>query len=149
MGQGETLLTDEGTSTDKLKAIYISAELSAPARQLPLAINTAIPTIVLCFITANAAYYILLPWSVVSITDSVAVVSCPHTPYPSFLTPTLQDRYNPPDRPSRRHRSRNTSLPRSSRLPAWKLLRRWPHDRSSSKQILASLLSLPRRPIYF
>ncbi len=55
--------------------MYISAELSAPARQLPLAINTAVPTIVLSFIAANAAYYILLPWKVVSTTDSVAVVS--------------------------------------------------------------------------
>ncbi|KAI8954472.1 amino acid/polyamine transporter I [Xylaria longipes] len=57
------------------KAIYISAELSAPAKQLPLAINSAIPTIVFCFITANAAYYILLPWNVVSRTDSVAVTA--------------------------------------------------------------------------
>lgn len=56
------------------KAIYVSAELSAPARQLPLAINSSIPTIILCFIAANAAYYILLPWDVVSTTDSVAVV---------------------------------------------------------------------------
>ncbi|KAI0841335.1 amino acid transporter [Hypoxylon sp. FL0890] len=57
------------------KAIYISAELKAPARQLPLAINSAVPTIILCFITANAAYYILLPWNVVSTTDSVAVTA--------------------------------------------------------------------------
>ncbi|KAI1735314.1 amino acid/polyamine transporter I [Xylaria scruposa] len=57
------------------KAIYISAELSAPAKQLPLAINSAVPTIVLCFIAANAAYYILLPWNVVSTTDSVAVTA--------------------------------------------------------------------------
>jgi len=57
-----------------LQAIYVSAELSAPARQLPLAINTSIPSIILCFLTANAAYYILLPWDVVSTTDSVAVV---------------------------------------------------------------------------
>ncbi|KAG4217144.1 hypothetical protein PC116_g34375 [Phytophthora cactorum] len=57
------------------QAIYVSAELRSPARQLPLAINSAIPTIILCFITANAAYYILLPWNVVSTTDSVAVVS--------------------------------------------------------------------------
>ncbi|KAH8156376.1 hypothetical protein CIB48_g11874 [Xylaria polymorpha] len=56
-------------------AIYISAELSAPAKQLPLAINSAVPTIVFCFITANAAYYILLPWNVVSKTDSVAVTA--------------------------------------------------------------------------
>ncbi|KAK7745145.1 hypothetical protein SLS62_009944 [Diatrype stigma] len=57
------------------KAIYISAELSAPARQLPLAINTAVPTIVLSFIATNAAYYVLLPWDVVSTTDSVAVTA--------------------------------------------------------------------------
>ncbi|RDW58321.1 amino acid transporter-6 [Coleophoma crateriformis] len=57
------------------KAVYITAELSAPARQLPLAINTAIPTIILCFITANTAYYILLPWDVISTTDSVAVTA--------------------------------------------------------------------------
>ncbi|KAK4193162.1 amino acid permease-domain-containing protein [Podospora australis] len=57
------------------KAIYVSAELSAPAKQLPRAINTSIPTIIVCFITANAAYYILLPWDVVSTTDSVAVTA--------------------------------------------------------------------------
>lgn len=63
----ETLLME-------LQAIYITAELSAPARQLPLAINTAIPIIVSGFIAVNTAYYILLPWDVVSTTDSVAVV---------------------------------------------------------------------------
>jgi hypothetical protein len=42
--------------------------------QLPLTINTAIPTIFLCFFVANASYYILLPWKVVSTSDSVAVV---------------------------------------------------------------------------
>ncbi|KAH6663173.1 amino acid/polyamine transporter I [Halenospora varia] len=57
------------------KGIYITAELKSPARQLPLAINTAVPTIILCFIAANAAYYILLPWSLVSTTDSVAVTA--------------------------------------------------------------------------
>ncbi|KAH7140181.1 amino acid/polyamine transporter I [Dactylonectria estremocensis] len=57
------------------KAIYVSAELSEPARQLPLAINTSIPTAIICFLAANAAYYILLPWDVVSTTDSVAVTA--------------------------------------------------------------------------
>lgn len=56
------------------KGIYVSAELSNPVKQLPLAINTAIPTIIACFLATNAAYYILLPWDVVSTTDSVAVV---------------------------------------------------------------------------
>ncbi|KAL4885809.1 amino acid/polyamine transporter I [Aspergillus karnatakaensis] len=60
------------------KAIYITAELSAPARQLPLAINTAIPTILVGFIAVNTAYYILLPWDVVSTTDSVAVTAFNH-----------------------------------------------------------------------
>lgn len=75
MGQGTLLLTMSRPITKSYQAIYINAELSAPARQLPLAINTAIPTIVLCFIAANAAYYILLPWNMIAITDSVAVVS--------------------------------------------------------------------------
>ncbi|KAK0624585.1 amino acid/polyamine transporter I [Bombardia bombarda] len=66
------------------KAIYISAELSAPARQLPLALNTAIPTIILCFLTANAAYYVLLPWDVVSTTDSVAVTAISRLLGPTF-----------------------------------------------------------------
>lgn len=57
------------------KVIYLSAELKNPAKQLPLAINTAIPTIFVCFLSANAAYYILLPWDLVATSDSVAVVS--------------------------------------------------------------------------
>jgi L-type amino acid transporter 9 len=40
-----------------------------------LTINTAIPTIFLCFFVANASYYILLPWDVVSTSDSVAVTA--------------------------------------------------------------------------
>ncbi|KAL2816448.1 amino acid/polyamine transporter I [Aspergillus granulosus] len=60
------------------KAIYITAELSAPARQLPLAINIAIPIIIAGFIAVNTAYYILLPWDVVSTTDSVAVTAFSH-----------------------------------------------------------------------
>lgn len=66
------------------KGIYVSAELSDPVRQLPLAINTAIPTIILCFLATNAAYYVLLHWDVVSTTDSVAVVS-----KPVLITPIL------------------------------------------------------------
>ncbi|KAL2255572.1 hypothetical protein VTK26DRAFT_3102 [Humicola hyalothermophila] len=66
------------------KAIYVSAELSAPARQLPLAINTSVPCIILCFIATNAAYYILLPWDVVSTTDSVAVTAITRLLGPGF-----------------------------------------------------------------
>ncbi|KUI71245.1 b(0,+)-type amino acid transporter 1 [Cytospora mali] len=57
------------------KGIYVSAEMSNPVKQLPLAINTAVPTIIICFLATNAAYYILLPWNVVSTTDSVAVTA--------------------------------------------------------------------------
>ncbi|CAN8096030.1 unnamed protein product [Discula destructiva] len=57
------------------KGIYVSAELSDPVKQLPLAINSAVPTIILCFLATNAAYYILLPWNVLSTTDSVAVTA--------------------------------------------------------------------------
>lgn len=57
------------------KAVYVSAELRDPARQLPLAIHAALPTIVLCFLAANAAYYVLLPWNIVSTTDSIAVTA--------------------------------------------------------------------------
>ena len=56
------------------KAVYVSAELREPARQLPLAIHAALPTIVVCFLAASAAYYVLLPWRIVSTTDSIAVV---------------------------------------------------------------------------
>ncbi|CZR65943.1 probable amino acid transporters [Phialocephala subalpina] len=66
------------------KAIYITAELKSPARQLPLAINTAIPTIIVCFIAANAAYYVLLPWDVISTTDSVAVTAITRLLGPAF-----------------------------------------------------------------
>ncbi|KAK3300654.1 amino acid permease-domain-containing protein [Chaetomium fimeti] len=66
------------------KAIYISAELSAPARQLPLAINTSLPSIILCFLAANAVYYILLPWNVVATTDSVAVTAITRLLGPGF-----------------------------------------------------------------
>jgi L-type amino acid transporter 9 len=66
------------------KAIYVSSELSDPARQLPLAINSSIPTVIVCFLLANAAYYVLLPWNVVSTTDSVAVTAITRLAGPAF-----------------------------------------------------------------
>jgi L-type amino acid transporter 9 len=69
-----------------LQANYVAAELRNPSRQLPLSINTAIPTIILCYVAANAVYYILLPWEVVSTTDAAAVV-CPIPPSPQKQTP--------------------------------------------------------------
>jgi len=60
------------------KANYVAAELRDPSRQLPLSINTAIPTIILCYVSANAVYYVLLPWNVVSTTDAAAVTAVTH-----------------------------------------------------------------------
>ncbi|KAF1936346.1 solute carrier family 7 protein [Clathrospora elynae] len=60
------------------KANYVAAELRDPSRQLPMSINTAIPTIILCYVAANAVYYVLLPWEVVSTTDAAAVTAVTH-----------------------------------------------------------------------
>ncbi|KAF2741825.1 amino acid transporter, partial [Sporormia fimetaria CBS 119925] len=60
------------------KANYVSAELQNPTKQLPLSINTAIPTIMACYVAANTVYYVLLPWSVVSTTDAAAVTAVTH-----------------------------------------------------------------------
>ncbi|KAL5117902.1 hypothetical protein ACEQ8H_004220 [Pleosporales sp. CAS-2024a] len=60
------------------KANYVAAELRNPSRQLPLSINTAIPTIILCYVAANAVYYVLLPWEVVGTTDAAAVTAVTH-----------------------------------------------------------------------
>lgn len=116
------------------KAIYVSAELSAPARQLPLAINTSLPTIIVCFLAANAAYYVLLPWDVISSTDSVAVVSAAiYCLRGTSLTNHVlsQDRYHEAPRRGLWHRSGDPHLPRRRRLVAGKLFRRRPHGRRS------------------
>ncbi|KAL6710333.1 hypothetical protein ACN47E_009279 [Coniothyrium glycines] len=60
------------------KANYVAAELRNPSKQLPLSINTAIPTIIVCYVAANAVYYVLLPWEVVSTTDAAAVTAVTH-----------------------------------------------------------------------
>jgi L-type amino acid transporter 9 len=58
-----------------LQANYVAAELKNPKKQLPLAINTALPTVIISYVLVNAVYYILLPWEAVGITDAIAVVS--------------------------------------------------------------------------
>jgi L-type amino acid transporter 9 len=67
------------------KANYVAAELRNPSRQLPLSINTAIPTIILCYVAANAVYYVLLPWNIVATTDAAAVVSYSLSPAITIL----------------------------------------------------------------
>ncbi|KAH8724941.1 amino acid/polyamine transporter I [Phaeosphaeriaceae sp. PMI808] len=60
------------------KANYVAAKLKNSSKQLPLSINTAIPTIIICYLAANSVYYILLPWEVVSSTDVAAVTAVTH-----------------------------------------------------------------------
>lgn len=52
----------------------VVAEMRDPFRDLPRAIHTATPTINLCFVLINLAYYIILPWKVVRASDAIAVV---------------------------------------------------------------------------
>lgn len=56
----------------------IVAEMRDPIRDLPRAIHTAIPTITICFVLVNLAYYIILPWEVVQASDAIAVVLPAH-----------------------------------------------------------------------
>jgi amino acid transporter len=104
-------------ATDTPRAIYITAELKEPARQLPLAINISVPTIILCFLAANAAYYILLPWKLVSTTDSVAVVSSGSSKPPHFAD-ILKDCHNSVHGPHIRYLSRCSGLFSGGRCPA-------------------------------
>lgn len=55
------------------KANYAAGELQNPAKQLPLAINTALPVIISCYLLVNAAYYVLLPWNQIGLSDAIAV----------------------------------------------------------------------------
>lgn len=71
----EVLILYHKVLTTVSKANYVAAELRDPSRQLPLSINTAIPTIILCYVAANGVYYVLLPWNIISTTDAAAVVS--------------------------------------------------------------------------
>uniref|UniRef100_A0A8H7KC00 Amino acid permease/ SLC12A domain-containing protein n=1 Tax=Bionectria ochroleuca TaxID=29856 RepID=A0A8H7KC00_BIOOC len=111
------------------KAIYISSELKNPGKQLPLTINTAIPTIFLCFIVANAAYYILLPWDTVSTSDSVAVTAISRPPGGQV-----------------RHHRRRVDLPRHRRLYPGQLPSCRPHDRLGRQQGLVPAILRHCRP---
>lgn len=52
----------------------IVAEMRDPVRDLPRAVHTAIPTVAICFVLVNLAYYIVLPWKDVQASDAIAVV---------------------------------------------------------------------------
>ncbi|MCJ1269327.1 hypothetical protein MMC22_009219 [Lobaria immixta] len=51
----------------------IVAEMRDPVRDLPRAVHTAIPTVTICLVLANLAYYIILPWKDVQASDAIAV----------------------------------------------------------------------------
>jgi len=53
----------------------IAGEMQDAAKELPAAIHTAVPAVILCFLSANVSYYVLIPWSEVGASDTVAEVS--------------------------------------------------------------------------
>ena len=53
----------------------VSGEIDNPSKTLPRAIHTALPTVITCFLLANISYYVLVPWSVIGLSDHMAVVS--------------------------------------------------------------------------
>ncbi|CUS12007.1 unnamed protein product [Tuber aestivum] len=54
-------------------ANFVAGEMRNTARDLPRAINLALPTVIGCFILTNLCYYIILPWAIVGETDTIAV----------------------------------------------------------------------------
>ena|ERR1700753_1518888 len=57
------------------EANMVSGDIRNPSRDLPAAIHTALPTVIICFLLANVSYYVLIPWSDIGLTDTIAVVS--------------------------------------------------------------------------
>lgn len=45
-----------------------------PSRDLPRVVHFAMPTIVICYILTNLAYYVVIPWDEVSASKAIAVV---------------------------------------------------------------------------
>lgn len=46
-----------------------------PVRDLPRSVHTGIPTVTMCFVLTNLAYYTIIPWEVLRESDAIAVVS--------------------------------------------------------------------------
>ena len=53
---------------------WVTGEMRHPARDLPLVIHTAMPTVIVCYLLANISYYLVLPSSVVSSSNVIAVM---------------------------------------------------------------------------
>ncbi|KUJ19707.1 amino acid transporter [Mollisia scopiformis] len=56
-------------------ANFIAGEMKDPPRNLPRAVHLAMISVMFCFLTCNVSYYILLPWSDISLTDAIAVAA--------------------------------------------------------------------------
>ncbi|KAF2028579.1 amino acid transporter [Setomelanomma holmii] len=52
---------------------YVTAEFKNPSRDLPRVIHTAMPLVILSYILANIAYFLVLPSSVIESSNTVAV----------------------------------------------------------------------------
>lgn len=48
-----------------------------PTRDLPRVIHTAIPIVIVSYLLANTAYYLVLPGAVISQSNTIAVVRPP------------------------------------------------------------------------
>ena len=53
---------------------WVTGEMRHPTRDLPLVIHTAMPTVIFCYLLANISYYLVLPSSVVSSSNAIAVM---------------------------------------------------------------------------
>ncbi|CAN9125088.1 unnamed protein product [Alternaria alternata] len=53
-------------------ANIVAGEMQDAAKDLPAAIHTAVPAVIVCFLCANLSYYILIPWNVIGASDTVA-----------------------------------------------------------------------------
>ncbi|EEH02613.1 L-methionine porter [Histoplasma capsulatum G186AR] len=52
---------------------YVTGEFKNPSRDLPRAIHTAMPAVILCYMLANISYFFVLPSSTINATNTVAV----------------------------------------------------------------------------
>ncbi|KAF2250660.1 hypothetical protein BU26DRAFT_268045 [Trematosphaeria pertusa] len=52
---------------------YVTAEFKNPTRDLPRVIHTSLPLVILCYIMANIAYFLVLPTELIESTNTVAV----------------------------------------------------------------------------
>ncbi|KAL1601579.1 hypothetical protein SLS60_006494 [Paraconiothyrium brasiliense] len=52
---------------------YVTAEFKNPTRDLPRVIHTSLPLVILCYVLANVAYFLVLPTSLIESSNTVAV----------------------------------------------------------------------------